>query len=93
MVKTHAEAVAQSCVVEKIFLKISQNSQENTCARVSFLRPQACNFILKKTLAQMFSCEFCEIFKNIFFIEHFRWLFLHMDNYWRTDGSRLNIKP
>ena len=22
----------------------------------------------------MFSCEFCEIFKDIFFIEHFRWL-------------------
>ena len=24
----------------------------------------------------MFSCEFCEIFKNTFFIEHFRWLLL-----------------
>ena len=28
---------------------------------------QACNFIKKETLAQMFSCEFCEIFKNTFF--------------------------
>ena len=26
----------------------------------------------KKTLAQVFSCEFCEIFKNTFFIEHYR---------------------
>ena len=25
-----------------------------------------------KHLAQVFSCEFGEIFKNIFFIEHFR---------------------
>ena len=25
---------------------------------------------LKKTLVQMFSCEFCEIFKNNFFKEH-----------------------
>ena len=25
----------------------------------------------------MFSCEFYEIFKNTFFIEHLRWLFLY----------------
>ena len=31
------EAVIQGCSVEKVFLEISQNSQENTCARVSFL--------------------------------------------------------
>ena len=30
-------------------------------------RPQTCNLIEKKTLAQVFSCEFCEIsMKNIF---------------------------
>ena len=28
--------------------------------------------LLKKTLAQVFSCEFCEIFKNTFFTEHHR---------------------
>ena len=50
----------------EVFLKISQNSQENTCARVSVLiKLQACNFIKKETLVQLFSCEFCEIFKNI----------------------------
>ena len=27
----------------------------------------ACNFIKKESLAQVFSSEFCEIFKNIFF--------------------------
>ena len=31
------EAVSQKCSVKKLFLEISQNSQENTCARVSFL--------------------------------------------------------
>ena len=31
------EAVAQKCSVKKLFLEISQNSQGNTCARVSFL--------------------------------------------------------
>ena len=29
--------------------------------------PQACNFIKKETLAQVFSCEFFEISKNTFF--------------------------
>ena len=27
-------------------------------------RPEACNFIKKVTLAQVFSSEFCEIYKN-----------------------------
>ena len=61
------EAVVQWCSVKKVFLKISQNSQKNTCARVSFLiscRPRACNFVKKETLAQVFSCEICEISKN-----------------------------
>ena len=49
--------------MEKVFLKISQNSQENTCARV---------FIKKETLAQVFSCGFCKIFINKFFTEHLR---------------------
>ena len=30
---------------------------------------QACNFIKKETLAQVFLCEFCEISKNTFFTE------------------------
>ena len=33
MITKHAEAVAQRCSVKKVFLEISQNSQENTCAR------------------------------------------------------------
>ena len=32
----------------------------------------ACNFIKKEALAQVFSCEFSEISKNTFFIEHLR---------------------
>ena len=41
---------------KKVFLKVSQNSQENTCARISFLiKLQACTFIKKETLAHMFS--------------------------------------
>ena len=33
-------------------------------------RPEVCNFIKKETLTQVFSCEICEISKNIFFTEH-----------------------
>ena len=31
---------------------------------------EAWNFIKKETLAQVFSCEFCKIFKNFLFTEH-----------------------
>ena len=31
---------------------------------------EACNFIKKETLAQVFSSEFCEISKNTFSTEH-----------------------
>ena len=62
------EAGIQKCSVKKVFLEILQNSQENTCARVSFLiKLQASsNFIKKETLAKVFSCEFYEISKNTF---------------------------
>ena len=52
---------------KKMFLKISQNPQENSCGRASFLNKVA-GWALQ--LVQMFSCEFCEIFKNTFFTEH-----------------------
>ena len=58
---------------KKVFLKISQNSQEITCGRVSFLiklQAEVYNFIKKENLAQGFSCEFCEIVKNNFVTEH-----------------------
>ena len=43
------EAVAQRCSVKKAFLEISQNSQEKTCARVSFSKKlQASATLLKR---------------------------------------------
>ena len=36
--KIYKEAVVHTCSVKKVFLKISQNSQENTCARASGLQ-------------------------------------------------------
>ena len=56
-----------------MFLIISRKSQTNICARASFLikfHSLPPNFIKKETLALLFFCEFCEIFKNTFFTEH-----------------------
>ena len=39
---------------------------------------QPCNFIKKESLAQVFSCEFCEVSKNTFFTEQLRWLLLYV---------------
>ena len=41
---------------------------------------------IKETPRQMFSCEICEIFKNIFFIEHLRWLLLTLSNLYEVSG-------
>ena len=55
------EVVTDRCSIKQVFLEISQNSQENACARVTFLIKF---FIKKETLAQVLSCEFCEIPKS-----------------------------
>ena len=44
--------------MKKGVLEISENSELTY------------KFIKKETLAQVFSCEFCEISKNTFFTEH-----------------------
>ena len=49
-----SEAATRGALCKKVFLETSQNSQENTCVRVSFLiklQAAACNFIKKETLA------------------------------------------
>ena len=51
----------EGVLLKKVLLKVLQNSQENTCARVSFLK----------------KIDYCEIFGYIFFIEHLRWLLLY----------------
>ena len=55
------------CSMKNVFLKISQNSQENTCVSVSFLIKKK-----KETLAQVFSSKFCKISMNTFFTEQLR---------------------
>ena len=56
--------VDRKCSVKRV-LKMSQNSQENTCAGVSYNK-------VAGLMADLFSCEFCGIFQNIYFVEYFR---------------------
>ena len=67
-----SEATTGGALQEKVFLKISQKWLENTCAKVSFLILRPATLFKKKTLAQVFFCEFCEFSKNTFFTEHFQ---------------------
>ena len=53
------EAVTRKYSVKKVFLQISQNSQENTSARASFL-------IKLQAEAWVFSCKFSAYFQNTF---------------------------
>ena len=72
----HWEAATRGVLSKKLFLEISKNPQENTCARVSL---KACNFTKKETLAQVFFCAFCEISKNTFLQNIPGRQFLHID--------------
>ena len=58
-----AEAATEGVLEEEAFLEILQNSREDTCALGQ-------SFIKIETLAQVFSCEFCEFSKSTFFTEH-----------------------
>ena len=66
----------QRCSVKKGVLRnFTKFTGKHLCQSLFFnkvagLRPEACNFIKKETLAQEFSCELCEISKNTFFTEH-----------------------
>ena len=59
-----AEASTKGVLSKKMFLEISQNLL------------QACNFIKKETLAQVFSCKFTKFLRTPYFIQHYWWLLL-----------------
>ena len=60
LIVTSSRSSHQRCSIKESVLKIfTKFTGKHLC--------QACNFIKKEILAQVFSCEFCEIFKSIFF--------------------------
>ena len=62
----------RGCSVKKVFLEISQNSQENPCAKDHFLIKLQALGLRPATLFKRVSGTgtFCEISKNIVFTEH-----------------------
>ena len=52
---------------------------------------KACIFIKKGIPTQVFSCEYCEIFKNRFLVEHFLFIILLRDDriLWTSLGTKL----
>ena len=74
------EAATGGLLKEKVFLAISQNSQENTCARrVSFSIKLQASASKREALAQTFLCGFCEVSQNTFFTEHLSDCFRHYE--------------
>ena len=62
-----------------MFLEISQNSWESTCASVSFLtklQTEACNFIKKRLWHRCFPANFVKFLRKPFLKEHLWWLLL-----------------
>ena len=62
----------QRCYIKGVLINFAKFTGKHLCQglflnKVAGLRPQACNFIKKEALVPVFSCEFCEIYKNIFF--------------------------
>ena len=61
------------CSIKKVVLKNFAKFTGKYRARASFwmkLQASGLQLYLKKTLTQVFSCEFCQISKNTFFTEH-----------------------
>ena len=66
------------CSIKKGVLRnFAKSTGKHLCQTLFFnkiagLRPLLKHFIKKESLAQIFSCEFCEISKNTIFTEHLR---------------------
>ena len=70
-----SEAVARRCSVKEVLLEISQNSQENSCTKVSFLIKLQASTLLKKRLwDRCFPVNFAKFLRAAFLTEYLWWL-------------------
>ena len=74
-----SEVAVHRCSSKMVLLKISLYSQK-TPALESLLNKVVCNFIENVTPTQALSCEYCEILRAAFFIEHLGWVLLLNEN-------------
>ena len=72
------EAVVQRCSVKKVFLEISRNSQENTCARVSLLQAAPAALLKKRLWHSCFPVNSAKFLRTPLFTEHLWWLLLEL---------------
>ena len=81
--KFNLEAVTQKCSVKKVFLKISQNSQENTCARVLFFNKvagiRAATLFNKRIWHRCYPVNFTKFLRTPFLTEQLRWPLLSIE--------------
>ena len=68
------ETVAKRCTVKKVFLEISQNLQETTCARVSIS-------MKKRLWHRSFPVKFAKFLRMPFLTEHLQWMLLRAPNF------------
>ena len=66
-----------------IFQSFTILPRKHKCLCISLIKLQT--WRPAKRLPQMFSCEYCKIFKSKFFIEHFRWQLLCNDKTLQRD--------
>ena len=69
----YSEAATGGVLIRKGVLgNFAKFTRKHLCQSLCFNKTAglACNFIKIETLAQVFSCEFCEVSKNTFFTEH-----------------------
>ena len=70
----------RSCSLrEGVLRNFAKFTRKHLCQGLFFNKVaglEACNFIKKETVTQVFSCGFCEISKNTFFTETLWWLLL-----------------
>ena len=76
-----ADAVVQRCSVKKLFLKLSQNSQENTCARLQAWGLRTATLLKKRLLHRCFPVNFAKFLRTTFPTVHLRWLLLRNWNF------------
>ena len=65
---THSRSSRLEVFCNKGVLKIfTKFTRKRLCQSFFCQQPEACNFIEREALAQVFSCEFCEILENTYF--------------------------
>ena len=81
VIMVNTEAATRGVLIKKVFLEISQDSQENTCVRVSFLiKKRPAHLLKKRPWHRCFPVNFVKLLKTPFLPEHLRWLLLSIES-------------